>query len=180
MSPFVFLDRDGTLVRDRGYVHRVQDYELLPGVPQALRELAKAGFRLVIVTNQSGIGRGYFTTEDFERFQAHLVGDLGRHGLQVVRTYHCPHRPDQGCGCRKPATGLLERAQRELGADLAASWVIGDSEGDVELARRAGCCGAVLLGSSPEGAVTESVLQAPDLEAAAAIVIRRAAKPEPS
>ena len=174
MSRFVFLDRDGTLVRDPGYVHRLEDYELLPGVVPGLQKLVVAGYRLAIVTNQSGIGRGYFREQDFERFQAHLVADLASSGLVVERTYHCPHRPDEGCTCRKPAPGLLERAHGELGADLATSWVLGDSERDAELAQRAGCRGAVLLratGVEPDPSITGLVLCAPDLDAAADIVL---------
>jgi histidinol-phosphate phosphatase family protein len=151
VSRFVFLDRDGTLVRDTGYPHREADYELLPGVPAALRRLADAGFRLAIVTNQSGIGRGLFTAADFERFQARLLADLAAERVRIERTYHCPHRPDEGCACRKPAPGLLERARDELGADLAASWVVGDGAGDVELAARAGCRGAVRIVANGAG-----------------------------
>lgn len=149
---FVFLDRDGTLVRDAGYPHRDADYELLPGVVAALARLRDAGFRLAIVTNQSGIGRGIFGEPDFARFQARLLADLARGGVRIEATYHCPHRPDEGCACRKPAPGLLLRARDELGADLAASWVIGDSARDVELAARAGCAGAVRIASGSEGA----------------------------
>jgi histidinol-phosphate phosphatase family protein len=152
VSRFVFLDRDGTLVRDTGYPHRDTDYELLPGVPAALRRLAGAGFRLAIVTNQSGIGRGLFGEADFERFQARLLADLAAERVRIERTYHCPHRPDAGCDCRKPSPGLLWRARDELGADLGASWVIGDGDGDVGLAVRAGCLGAVRIGG--EGAAT--------------------------
>jgi len=150
VSRFVFLDRDGTLVRDTGYPHREEDYELLPGVPEALRRLQAAGYRLAIVTNQSGIGRGLFGEADFQRFQARLLADLARAGVAIERTYHCPHRPDEGCACRKPAPGMLWRARDELGADLAASWVIGDGAVDVELAARAGC-GAVRLRPPPGG-----------------------------
>ena len=173
MSRFVFLDRDGTLVRDRGYVHRLEDYELLPGVVSGLRKLARAGFRLAVVTNQSGIGRGYFSASDFARFQTQLIADLARQGVRVECTYHCPHRPDEGCACRKPAPALLERAQRELGADLGASWVIGDSESDVELAKRAGCRGAVLLAAveGQRGLTHEEGPRATDLESAADIVL---------
>lgn len=147
MSRFVFLDRDGTLVRDTGYPHRLEDYELMPGVAAALRRLCAAGFRLAIVTNQSGIGRGLFEERDFERFQERLLADLERAGVAIERTYHCPHPPDAGCACRKPAAGLLLRARDELGADLAASWVIGDGAADVALAARAGCRGAVRVGA---------------------------------
>jgi D-glycero-D-manno-heptose 1,7-bisphosphate phosphatase len=136
---YIFLDRDGTLVADPGYVHRVEDYALLPGVPEALSELCAAGFRLAIVTNQSGIGRGYYGLPEFERFQAHLLADLERAGVRVDATYLCPHAPADGCACRKPEPGMLERARVELDADLAQSWVIGDAQSDVELAARAGC-----------------------------------------
>jgi histidinol-phosphate phosphatase family protein len=157
VSRFVFLDRDGTLVRDTGYPHRDGDYELLPGVPAALRRLADAGFRLAIVTNQSGIGRGLFGEADFERFQARLLADLAAERVRIERTYHCPHRPDAACACRKPSPGLLWRARDELGADLAASWVIGDGDGDVGLAARAGCRGAVRIGPNDAATLGEAV-----------------------
>jgi histidinol-phosphate phosphatase family protein len=162
VSRFVFLDRDGTLVRDVGYPHRDEDYALLPGVVTGLRRLARAGFRLAIVTNQSGIGRGMFGEREFRRFQDRLLADLAAAGLHIEATYHCPHRPDEGCACRKPAPGLLQRAAAELDADLARSWVIGDSERDVELAQRAGCRGCVRVGTR----------DTPDLAAAAETLLR--------
>lgn len=160
--PFVFLDRDGTLLADPGYLHRVEDYHLLAGVVEGLRTLQDAGFGLAIVTNQSGIGRGYFTREQFDTLQAHLIADLGQHGVRVDGSYFCPHVPDAGCDCRKPATGMLRRAEAELGADLANSWVIGDAASDVELARRAGCR-AVKIG----GAASPDAESAGGLEEAA-------------
>lgn len=145
--PYIFVDRDGTLVEDRGYVHRVEDYHLLDGVVEGLRLLGDGGYRIAIVTNQSGIDRGYFTQAQFEGFQAHLCGDLAQHGVQIDASFFCPHLPDAGCQCRKPATGLLERAVETLGADLARSWMIGDTPADMELAQRAGCkCVYVLSG----------------------------------
>ncbi len=143
--PFVFLDRDGTLVRDRGYTHKLADYELLPGVRKGLLRMSQAGFALAVVTNQSGIGRGYYGEADLQAFQAHLCADLERSGIRLEGTLFCPHLPEAGCTCRKPAPGLLWRAREELGADLGASWVVGDRLIDLELARRAGCRGAVLV-----------------------------------
>ncbi len=145
MSRFVFLDRDGTLVRDVGYPHRLEDYELLAGVPEALQKLRDAGFRLAIVTNQSGIGRGYYGHQDYERFQGRLLADLADAGVKIEASFYCPHAPVDGCGCRKPEPGLLLRARDTLGADLAASWMVGDAPSDVGAARRAGCRGAVRL-----------------------------------
>jgi D-glycero-D-manno-heptose 1,7-bisphosphate phosphatase len=142
----VFLDRDGTLVRDTGYPHRPEDYALLPGVLAGARALARAGYALAIATNQSGLGTGRFGREDFARFQALLAADLAAGGVALAATLVCPHAPDAGCACRKPAPGLLWRARDELGADLAASWMVGDRERDVEAARRAGCRGAVRVG----------------------------------
>jgi histidinol-phosphate phosphatase family protein len=167
VSRFVFLDRDGTLVEDVGYTHRLEDYRLLDGVAPALRRLAAAGWRLAIVTNQSGIARGYYGVADFERFQAWLAADLAGRGVAIEASYFCPHLPDAGCACRKPATGMLERAREELGADLGASWVVGDHAVDAELARRAGCAGAVLVltgqGAQETDRVPAAVPRARDL-----------------
>jgi D-glycero-D-manno-heptose 1,7-bisphosphate phosphatase len=149
---FVFLDRDGTLVRDTGYPHRREDYELLPAIPGALRRLCAAGFGLAIVTNQSGIGRGLFSEADFEAFQRMLLSDLAAAGVTIAATYHCPHAPGEGCACRKPGPGLLLRARDELGASLQESWVVGDAERDVAAAARAGCRGAVRVGAAPGAA----------------------------
>ncbi len=171
MSRFVFLDRDGTLVRDAGYTHRLSDYALLPKVVEGLRLLLDAGFRLAIVTNQSGIGRGYFREEDYRRFQEHLEADLARQGVPIERSYFCPHRPDEGCDCRKPRPGLLERARDELGAELAQSWVIGDAARDVDLARNARCHGAVWLGVSAAEARAAGALAAANMVEAAQRVL---------
>ena len=148
MSRFVFLDRDGTLVRDTGYPHRPEDYELLPGTPEALERLRSAGYGLAIVTNQSGIGRGLFSESDFRSFQDLLLRDLAAHGVEIAATYHCPHAPGDGCGCRKPAPGLLLRARDELGAELERCWLVGDAERDVAVAARAGCGGAIRVGAA--------------------------------
>ncbi len=136
---FVFVDRDGTLIEDRGFVHRIDDYAPLPGAIEGLRELQNAGFEIAVVTNQSGIGRGFLSEADFEALQSHLVQDFAKQGVRIEATYHCPHRPDEGCACRKPGTALLKRAEEELGATLEESYVIGDKPHDVEMARRAGC-----------------------------------------
>ncbi len=168
---FVFLDRDGTLVRDTGYVHAIDDYALLPAVVAGLLRLQEAGFSLAIVTNQSGIGRGLYSEAQFEAFQRHLVTDLGREGVRIEATLHCPHRPEAGCACRKPAPGLLWRARDELAADLSRSWVVGDAESDVEAARNAACRGAVRIcpggGTGSQGATP----LARDLVEAAQIIV---------
>jgi len=159
VRPWVFLDRDGTLIEDREYAHALADYAPLPGAYEAVRELRAAGFGAAVVTNQSGIGRGLFSEADFARFQAHLLADFAAHGAALDASYHCPHRPDEGCDCRKPRAGLLLRAAREHAIDLARSWVIGDKESDVALALGAGCR-AVQIGAAPR---SDGVAVAPDL-----------------
>lgn len=149
----VFLDRDGTLVHDRGYVHRQEDYALLPGVVPALRRLRGAGFGLVIVTNQSGLGRGLFGLPEYLAFARHLESDLARLGVPVLGSFHCPHVPEDGCACRKPAPGLFFRAREALGVDLSRCFAVGDAPRDVEAALRAGCAAAVqIVGDAPFGA----------------------------
>ncbi len=173
MKPFVFLDRDGTLVRDPGYPHRREDYAMLPGVVEGARLLATAGYAVAIATNQSGIGRGLFGWADYQRFHGLLLAELAAAGIDIVATLVCPHAPEAGCRCRKPAPGLLLRARDELGADLAASWMIGDGQRDLEAARRAGCRGAVRVGvQTPAPAGADSfALEARDLPEAARRVL---------
>jgi D-glycero-D-manno-heptose 1,7-bisphosphate phosphatase len=133
------VDRDGTLIEDRGFVHRREDYMPLPGAIEGLRLLQQNGFGVAIVTNQSGIARGYYTDQDFLGLQRHLFEDFAKQGVRIEGSYHCPHLPEEGCPCRKPGIGLLLRAVEELGADLESSFVIGDKPADMEMAHRAGC-----------------------------------------
>lgn len=174
MSRFVFLDRDGTLIYDEGYTYRTEDYRLLPGALDGLQALSDQGFRLVILTNQSGIGRGLFSEADYEVFEEHLHQDLARQGITIEASFHCPHTPDDRCSCRKPAINLFTRAKAELGADLSKSWMIGDKPSDVQGGQLAGCRGQVLIGN-PKGS-NAAACQGPDvlfaknlLEAARAI-----------
>lgn len=172
---YVFLDRDGTLIEDVHHGHRLEDYLLLPGTIDALGRLRQAGFRLAIVTNQSGIGRGLFGLDDYARYHGRLLDDLSAAGLEIDATYMCPHVPDAGCECRKPSPGSLLRARVELGADLAASWVVGDHVSDVRLAENAGARGILVLtghGSveRPKLGTTEATV-VPDLPAAVAHIV---------
>lgn len=142
---FVFLDRDGTLVEEVGYGHRLEDYALLPDVIEALHDLRDAGYRFVIVTNQSGIGRQIFAREDYDRFQGRLLDDLAAADISIEKTYMCPHTPADDCTCRKPHPTSLHDARDRLGANLSQSWMIGDHVSDVALAANAGCRGILLL-----------------------------------
>ncbi len=140
-----FLDRDGVINIDHGYVYRWDQFEFLPGVEAALLDLQEAGYKLVIVTNQSGIARGYFAEADFAALSEQLTQHLSAKGIYLAGTYHCPHHLEAGlaplkiqCDCRKPLPGLILHAARDLDIDLAASLMIGDKPSDVEAGRRAG------------------------------------------
>ena len=144
----VFLDRDGTLNHDPGYVKSAAELRLLPGVVAALARLKAAGARLVVVTNQSGIGRGFLTLKDLEAIHARLQGILEQEGAALDAIYFCPHHPNDGCRCRKPGTAMIERAVSELQVDLTRSYVVGDHARDMQLARSVGAK-AILVTAEP-------------------------------
>lgn len=175
-----FIDRDGVINKEHGYVHRVEDFHLLPGVVEGLRALQQGGYALVVVTNQAGIARGLYTEADYARLTRHMTDTLAAHGVALTAVYHCPHHPTAGvgalrtdCDCRKPAPGMLQRAAREHGLDLAASVLVGDKGSDIEAGRRAGVAACVLVrsGHAIDAADTERAdACVADLRAAAAWV----------
>lgn len=143
--PTVFLDKDGTLIEDLPYNVDPRRVRLAPGAREAVRLLGAAGYRLVIVTNQSGIARGYFTEAELREVETHLAAELAALGAALDGFYFCPHLPEGVneyaivCACRKPEPGLVRRAARDLGVDLSRAWFIGDTWMDVVAGRRAGC-----------------------------------------
>ncbi len=138
MNGAVFLDRDGTLIEEKYYLHRPEDVVIFPGTGAALRKLQEAGFRLFVLTNQSGVGRGYFTMEDVESVHNHLVRELARDGVRLHKFYIAPEAPDQPSRGRKPSPQFLFDARDEFGVDLAQSYVIGDKLIDLESGWNAG------------------------------------------
>jgi heptosyltransferase-2 len=132
----VFLDRDGTLNHDPGYITSPGQFELFPGVPEALARLKRAGARLIVVTNQSGVARGFLSRDDLDAVHRKLKRLLEDAGAALDAIYFCPHHPDDGCECRKPNRGLIDQAVREWGMDLDRSYLIGDHIRDIELAKR--------------------------------------------
>jgi heptosyltransferase-2 len=155
----VFLDRDGTLNYDPGYLKVVAELKLLSGVGPALARLKGAGARLVVVTNQSGVGRGIFSLKDLEAIHARLQGLLEQEDAALDAIYFCPHHPDDGCRCRKPEVGMVERAVSELHLDLRRSYLIGDHARDIQLAHRVGAK-AILLTAVPVDAQALDMLKA--------------------
>jgi D-glycero-D-manno-heptose 1,7-bisphosphate phosphatase len=180
----VFLDRDGTIVADAGYLDRVERVAPFPWTADALRLLRRAGYALVVVTNQSGVARGYFPEARVHEIHAEVDRRLARGDAGVDAYFHCPHYPGAAdpayareCTCRKPAPGLVERAVRELGLDVARSFVVGDKWSDVELAMRVGARGLLIQGrgttaepGSPPPGVTAAAI-VPNLAAAASWIL---------
>ena len=136
-SRAVFLDRDGTVVDDPGFLHEPGKVKLLPGAAQAIKKLNEHGFLVIIVTNQSGIARGLYTVEDYEGVQRRLIELLEKQGAHIDGAYFCPHHPQftGRCDCRKPGSKLFQEAQRALDIDFTHSWWIGDRLSDVQPAR---------------------------------------------
>jgi len=142
--PFVLLDRDGTVNVERHYLSDPDQLELYPGVGAALKRLRDLGFGIAIVTNQSGIARGYFDMATLDRIHDRLREILGAEGVAVDGIYLCPHGPDEDCDCRKPLPGMVEQAVAELGFDPTRAYLVGDKSVDVELAQAVGAVGLLV------------------------------------
>lgn len=143
--PAAFLDRDGVLNADHGYVWRPADFEWLPGVPAALGELQRLGYALVVITNQSGVGRGFYSEDDVRALHAHMTATLAARGIHLAGVYFCPHHPEASvaryrrrCDCRKPAPGMIRTAIDELALDPEQSILVGDKASDIDAGRAAG------------------------------------------
>ena len=145
MNRAVFLDRDGTIIAEKNYLHRPEDVEIFPGAGAALKKLSAAGFRLIVVTNQSGIGRGYFTMADAERVNEHISRELARDGVRFEKTCIAPEAPDQPSRVRKPSPQFLFAARDEFDLNLAESFMVGDKLIDLECGWNAGVKKSILV-----------------------------------
>jgi len=135
----VFLDRDGTINEDTGYPKEPEQIRLINGVGPALKALQDRGFRLVIVSNQSGIGRGMLNEDEAKRVHRRVLSSLSEYGVQIDAAYYCPHAPDESCSCRKPLPEMVFRAADDLNIDLGQSFLVGNKQSDIETGKRAGC-----------------------------------------
>lgn len=135
----VFFDRDGTINVEKNYLYRIKDFQFISGVPQALKNLQDAGFLLVMVTNQSGIARGYFTAGDVRLLHEYMCLELKRYQVNIDGIYFCPHHPEDECNCRKGKPGMILQAADDLEIDLSRSFMIGDKLSDIEAGTSAGC-----------------------------------------
>lgn len=148
-----FLDRDGVINIDHAYVHTPEEFTFIPGVFEACRQLQSAGYLLIIATNQSGIGRGYYSEEDFVRLCDWMKGKFARQGVQITDIFFCPHHPEKAigayrcdCDCRKPKPGMLLAAQKKWNIDMPASLMVGDKSGDMQAALCAHIGTRILVG----------------------------------
>ena len=172
MRRAVFLDRDGTLNADLGYVHKKEDWHWLPHVVEGLARLRAAGFALVVVSNQSGIARGMFDASQVDSLHRWVNARLERHKAQIDAFYYCPHLPDVSgpCACRKPLPGLLLQAARDMDIDLAASWMLGDRARDAQAGLAAGCR-AVVIGTDGEEKLPAGAVACRDFAAACTYIL---------
>jgi D-glycero-D-manno-heptose 1,7-bisphosphate phosphatase len=181
----VFLDRDGTINEEREYLHRVEEFRFIAGVPGAIARLNAAGFLVLVVTNQSGVARGYYDLAAVERLHRHIEAELASCGARVDGWYVCPHHPREGvnehvrpCDCRKPLPGMLLQAAGRFGLDLARSFMVGDKGADVAAALAAGCTPILVrtgYGAGEEPCLPEAVAVADDLAAAVEMILTQGA-----
>lgn len=160
---FVILDRDGVINFDSpDYIKTRDEWQPIPGSIEAIAALSRAGYEIVVATNQSGLGRGLFGLDELEAMHQKLCALVEERGGRIGSIFYCPHLPQDGCTCRKPATGLLDAAEREYACSLAGSVVIGDSMKDIELARAKAC--RPILVSTGNGIATSAALGAGDAD----------------
>lgn len=138
MIKAVFLDRDGVINYDKNYVCKVQDFSFMPNVFEVLKGFMNLGYALFIITNQSGIGRGYYSLDEFLKLNAWMLDELAKHEIIINKVYYCPHAPEMNCPCRKPKPGMILQAKDEFDVDLSASILIGDKPSDMQAGKAAG------------------------------------------
>jgi D-glycero-D-manno-heptose 1,7-bisphosphate phosphatase len=160
-----FIDRDGVIIEERGYAYRIDDFAPLPGAIAALRKLAAAGYKLIVVTNQSGIARGLYTEADYLAFTSHMQEQLAAQGVRLDAVEYCPHLPEapileyrRQCDCRKPKPAMIERSAARLGVDLSRSVLIGDRGTDIGAGRAAGVGRCFLVRSGERLSVDDEAL----------------------
>ncbi len=186
MRKAIFLDRDGTINVEKDYLYRIEEFDFIEGVPAAIKRFNEAGYLVIVVTNQSGVARGYYSPQDVDRLHLHIQELLRASGARVDAFYMCPHHPTQGqgeyrrtCDCRKGEPGMLLQAASEHALDLQGSWIVGDKRADVEAGVRAGCRSALVrtgYGQIEQGRLDEFAESTPvvdDLTAAADLILGR-------
>ena len=168
----VFLDRDGTIAEDVGYCQSPETFKLFHTTAEAIKLLNEYGFKVIVITNQSGIGRGYFTEETLSEIHQKMKGELAENGAYVDAIYWCPHHPRDNCDCRKPKPALIFRALQDFGIELKSSCVIGDQPSDIELGRNVGCRNILIASSAFDNAASKADITVPDLLSAVQLLLK--------
>jgi histidinol-phosphate phosphatase family protein len=156
----VFLDRDGVIIVNKDFIVDIADMEFIPGAIEGLRNL-NPDYKKIIISNQSGVGRGYFNIEQLEAFNEVLLAELKKKGVLIDKIYYCPHSPDDNCECRKPKTMLFEKARQLYGIDFTRSWMIGDKSSDIQAGENIGAS-TILVGTGYGGSEPDSEVVKPD------------------
>ena len=144
----IFLDRDGVINKDIGYLYEIDKFEFIDGIFQSCRNFINLGYSIIIVSNQSGIERGFYTESDYKIVTAWMIEEFNNNDIKILDAFHCPHGPDSNCNCRKPLPGMFLESQRKYNIDMGVSWMIGDKETDIMGARAAGIKQSILVKSS--------------------------------
>lgn len=179
MNKAVFLDRDGTINVEKNYLYKIDDFEFLPRALDGMKMLCDAGYLLIIITNQSGIARGYYTEKDYEKLTDHIRQECADHGVKLADVLYCPHLKgatvpeyDCECDCRKPATGLFKQAIEKYDIDLSESYAIGDKMRDLTICNDAGCRG-YLIGRKDDTESSENIESVGSLYDAACRIVKK-------
>ena len=141
----IFLDRDGIINEDINYLYKIDEFEFIDGIFDSCLFLINLGYKIIIITNQSGIARGYFTEKDFQKLNQWMLNQFKEKNIKILDVFHCPHGPDSSCFCRKPKPGMLLEAKSKYKIDMKKSWMIGDNETDILAANSAGIGNTILL-----------------------------------
>jgi len=143
----IFLDRDGVINKEVNYLHKIDDFEFIDGVFESCQYLESLDYKIIIITNQSGISRGYYTENDFKIITNWMISEFKKNDINILDVFHCPHLPESNCNCRKPKSGMLLEAKYKHNIDMNNSWLIGDTEVDIIAANSAGITNTILVKS---------------------------------
>ena len=143
----IFLDRDGVINKEVNYLSKIDDFEFIEGIFDTCLYFQKLGYQIIIITNQSGIARGYYSEDDYQLISKWMLKQFKENGITILDIFHCPHGPDSTCDCRKPQPGLLLKAKSKHNVDMQKSWMIGDKERDIQAANAAGIQNTILVRS---------------------------------
>jgi len=142
-----FIDRDGVINKEIGYLHEIAKFEFIDGVIEALKYIQNKGFKIIVITNQSGIGRGMYSREKFLELNKWMIDFLSTQGVKILEVFYCPHSPEERCTCRKPLPGMFLEAIKKYDIDIEMSWSIGDKETDIQAAKSSGISNTILVKS---------------------------------